>query len=719
MRHVRSVLLSLLLALSPTLARAARADSSLDVQSWLDKAGVRAVVVEFYASWCGPCMKAMPRWKELQRRYGKEGLRIIVVNTRDEEDPGKCTALGWTPDGFICDTEGVIAEKFGVSVNGNPKLPSAFLWSWDHKLLVQRGEVDEVEGAVERLFASLPRVELNADSDVPKEVVDEVAGALGYTAKMRVVASEAERQKLRAMRVAQQSAHVSDDSKCEMGKELAPNSSLGISLGRDSVRLKLLDLESGCVTQTASGRTAKDAVENLIGRLRVPLEWPSGGPRSAPASRSVVSETRLGAGSNDFDVQVTEQVVAQFESEPAGAAVLFDGKVICKETPCTKSVSTGRHDVTMSLDMYDNASQTVNVTKANKKTRLVLPPAFATLTVETVPPGMPVEIDGKPVGSGPQTVRLEPGPHDVMVRDRCFLDAGERIVLKKGDGRSVRIEPLPRLSALQVTAEDERGNDLEADVEVDGKAIGSTPLTAKVATCSREVVVTASGGRSWKQALSLRERETQSVVAKPKSSGSCPRGMVFIPGGSFDMGSNDGDSDERPVHRVTLSGFCMDVTEYAEADGNPKGHISWDEAKALCERQGKRLPTEAEWEFAARGPSGRKYPWGNGEPTCDRANYAECGNRAKRVGSLPAGATPEGLQDMAGNVWEWVADCYEGYVLSPQNNRSKEQCSRARVYRGGGWDGNDLWLRASNRSGDDAGSRSGSLGFRCARGMGP
>ncbi len=443
------------------------------------------------------------------------------------------------------------------------------------------------------------------------------------------------------------------------------------------------------------------------------------GKKPAPsAPKPSVSEAKLGGGNADFELEVAEQVVAQFESEPSGTTVLVDGKVVCKETPCTKSIPSGRHDVTMSLEMYDDASQSVNITKASKKTRLVLPPAFATVTVETAPPGLPVEIDGKPMGSGPQTVRLDPGAHEVMVRDRCFIDAGERIVVKKGDSRRVRVELAAKLSGLSVSAEDEKGNDLEADVEVDGKAIGSTPVTAKVATCSKEVVVQASGGRTWKQALSLRERETQNVVAKPKSAGNCPKGMAFIPGGSFDMGSNDGDSDEKPVHRVTVSGFCMDVTEYAEGDGNPKVNVSWDEAKALCESQGKRLPTEAEWEFAARGPSGRKYPWGNAEPTCARANYEQCGNRVKRVGSLSAGATPEGLQDMAGNVWEWVADCYEGYSSSPQNNPSKEQCSGARVYRGGSWFYSAARLRASVRDRHVAGYRNNNLGFRCARGVG-
>ena len=689
------------------LAETARADS-LDLQSWLDRPGVRAVAVEFFAPWCKPCMEAMPRWKALKERYGKDGLRVIFINADAE---GDCPSLPFKPDDLVCDLDGAKKQLFGVN-----NLPSAFLWSWDRRLLVRGGHIDAVESAVESLFNALPRVDVSADAGIGSDVVDEVKAAINYSAKMRVVASEAERAKLRALRIAQQSAHVSDESKCKLGNEVAPNNSLVVSRAKDGgVKLKLLSIETGCEEQSSTGPTARDAVENLIGRLRVPLEWPGGGKKPAPsAPQPTVSEARLGGGSSDFDLAVTEQVVAQFESEPAGATVLLDGKVVCKETPCNKSIPSGRHDVTMSLDMYDDASQSVNISKASKKTRLVLPPAFATVTVETVPPGLPVEIDGKPMGSGPQ--RLEPGAHEVMVRDRCFIDAGERIVVRKGDNRRVSVAVAAKMSGLSVSAEDEKGNDLEADVEVDGKPLGTTPVTAKVATCSKEVVVKASGGRTWKQALSLKEREIQGVVAKPKSAGNCPTGMAFIPGGAFDMGSNEGDSDEKPVHRVTLSGFCMDVTEYAEGDGNPKVNVSWDEAKALCERQGKRLPTEAEWEFAARRPSGRKYPWGNGEPGCDRANYSGCGG-IERVGSSPAGATPEGLQDMAGNVWEWVYDCYGSYSLA-EPDPLRTQCSGSRVLRGGGWRDGVAWLRVSRRFRFPEGIRSNDIGFRCARGVG-
>jgi formylglycine-generating enzyme required for sulfatase activity len=358
-----------------------------------------------------------------------------------------------------------------------------------------------------------------------------------------------------------------------------------------------------------------------------------------------------------------------------------------------------------------------------------------------------------------------------MVKDGCFVDAGERIVLKKGDRRTVRIEAAAKLSGLKVTAEDEKGNELEAEVEVDGRSVGVTPAAAKVATCSKEVVVKASNGRTWKQALALKEKQVTELRAVLR--GDCPEGMVLIKGGSFDMGSNDGEEREKPVHRVTLSSFCLDRTEVttsayerwrpaprtvdfkditeeqrrygsercnggrASQASHPINCVDWTSAKAYCEARGARLPTEAEWEFAARGPAGRKFPWGDAPPNERRANA--CGAECKKAfpnlttafdgddghlftapaGSYPAGATPEGLQDMAGNVWEWVADCYGDYSSSAQNNPSKEQCSGARVLRGGSWYNNVARLRASNRHGNGAGVRGDLLGFRCARGVGP
>jgi serine/threonine-protein kinase len=134
----------------------------------------------------------------------------------------------------------------------------------------------------------------------------------------------------------------------------------------------------------------------------------------------------------------------------------------------------------------------------------------------------------------------------------------------------------------------------------------------------------------------------------------------------------------------------------------PIVNVSWYEAAAYGAWKGARLPTEAEWEMAAAGKSKREYPWGNGKPDATRANYGKGGpGHATPVGLYPAGATPEGLQDMAGNVWEWCEDWYEK--------------DKYRVLRGGAWSSYVDVLRCSNRSRGGPEGRFLDIGFRLAR----
>ena len=170
-------------------------------------------------------------------------------------------------------------------------------------------------------------------------------------------------------------------------------------------------------------------------------------------------------------------------------------------------------------------------------------------------------------------------------------------------------------------------------------------------------------------------------------------GMIYVPVGEFTMGADrGGQDDERPAHVVTLPGYFLDRTETTNeayercvaartcrphdpgssslnhfgSDAEfrrpeqPISSISWDDAKTFCTWSGKRLATEAEWEKAARGVDGRKYPWGNETPDRDRAVYAS--SRTEDVGSRPRGAGPYGHLDMAGNVWEWLEDIYDPYA---------------------------------------------------------
>ena len=212
---------------------------------------------------------------------------------------------------------------------------------------------------------------------------------------------------------------------------------------------------------------------------------------------------------------------------------------------------------------------------------------------------------------------------------------------------------------------------------------------------------------------------------------------VWVPPGEFMMGSDDGDGDEKPAHRVRITeGFWLGRHEVTNAqyrafcaatgrafpsdsnqgDDHPVVNVSWEDARAYCEHHGLRLPTEAEWEWAARGPEGRRYPWGDGWDAgrlCWDQNRGP-GGRTFPVGSFPAGASWVGALDMAGNVWEWVADWYDGgyYANSPTDDPQGPATGTSRVLRGGSWGRGPLACRSADRDRGDPTFRGGYGGFR-------
>ena len=225
--------------------------------------------------------------------------------------------------------------------------------------------------------------------------------------------------------------------------------------------------------------------------------------------------------------------------------------------------------------------------------------------------------------------------------------------------------------------------------------------------------------------------------------------MVYVPAGEFLMGSPDdqGAHDEHPQHIVFLDAYWIDKTEATAAQyhlcveagacttpdiddyctygdvgkpGHPVNCVDWYQAEAYCRWTGRRLPTEAEWEKAARGTDGRVYPWGNQQPNATLANSDDDIGSTSPIASYLSGASPYGALDMAGNVGEWVWDMHDGfyYDLSPRDNPQGPTSiggSRGdRVLRGGSWKSIAYWVRTTVRNWHSPTDRLDGFGIRCA-----
>ena len=235
--------------------------------------------------------------------------------------------------------------------------------------------------------------------------------------------------------------------------------------------------------------------------------------------------------------------------------------------------------------------------------------------------------------------------------------------------------------------------------------------------------------------------------------------MALIPEGPFPMGvpkaARDGGVDERPNHEVFLDSFYMDIYEITngrylqfvtETDhrvpqhptdprrglwkGNmmpesvtdlPVINVDWFDAEAYCRWAGKRLPTEAEWEKAAKGDNDWRFAWGDIEPTTEHANFNQISWRGEstlvQVGIYEKGKSPYGIYDVAGNVWEWVSDWYQVdyYQESPTHNPKGPETGKYKALRSSGWQGETPQMRVFTRIKSLPTDRNNSTGFRCAQ----
>ncbi len=230
--------------------------------------------------------------------------------------------------------------------------------------------------------------------------------------------------------------------------------------------------------------------------------------------------------------------------------------------------------------------------------------------------------------------------------------------------------------------------------------------------------------------------------------------MLLVPAGKFTMGRNDSEADQAPSHEVYLDAYYIDQYEVTNAmysmcvqtgfceppnknsskthldsyynnpnfDKYPVVYVDWEKAETYCKWRDARLPTEAEWEKAARGTDERIYPWGNDAPSCNRANYINCPQvDTQEVTKYSLGKSPYGVYNMAGNVWEWVSDWYTAdyYQNSPKENPTGPSSGYSRVMRGGAFYDQFTELTTVNRVFRSPIVSNYDIGFRCARSVSP
>ena len=407
------------------------------------------------------------------------------------------------------------------------------------------------------------------------------------------------------------------------------------------------------------------------------------------------------------------------------------------------------------------------------------------LSVEGTPKGARVDISGPKTfganGKSATSLPLRPipvpaGEYRVSVSMTGY-DPEEKSVRVYADATEiVKVELIQSSGHIQISG---KPNGAKSRLECQkgfvrdfGLPAATSPWTVSVPRGQCRLVVERDGYEKYEQTFEVAGGATvrQSVELKRDmyasgggSTGTAGTKWVRLPGGTFQMGSNSGSGDEKPVHSVTLSAFEIAATEVTvgqyrqcvqagacteahfddgtcyvwtgsewkqgvlpqtfRGDNQPVVCVDWHQATAYANWVGGRLPTEAEWEYAARsGGRNQEYPWGNQKATCSYAVIDDGGNGCGQNSTWPvcsksAGNTFQGLCDMAGNVWEWVSDWYDSgyYAKSPSSNPTGPSSGSNRVIRGGSWLSFAGDVRAANRGSYGPGDRSYALGLRPAR----
>ncbi len=351
-------------------------------------------------------------------------------------------------------------------------------------------------------------------------------------------------------------------------------------------------------------------------------------------------------------------------------------------------------------------------------------------------------------------LRMIPQVLEIKIKQFKADDITRVVTLKKGDVRELELYPTIKTSTINVVSIPTSASIvLKGDAGEYYTAIGRNSFT-DIPVGTYDLTISNDGYKTYKETLKLTPDNTLPKQISLEEGLDVPEGFVFVEGGTFQMGSTSGDSDEKPVHNVSLSDFYIskyEVTQaewqevmgtnpsYFKGNNNPVENVTWYQAVDFCNKKsvkdglepvysgsgnnmkcdfsknGYRLPTEAEWEYAARGgKKSRGYTYSGSNNIGEVAVYA--GNNDKSTKAV-AGKKPNelGIYDMSGNVWEWCWDWYSSYSSTAQTDPVGPTSGSYRVRRGGSWYISASGCRVANRINGSPTNSSRNIGFRLAR----